>query len=414
LPYTLAVLPKEALAFVLRKAYRNSRCTMPDNISQVTGNQNVNLQDIHGKVSLTINNINTTPELPAEVKEKKEALKSQLQSLFEALEALPTPSFPEAAPLAAPEEKKLKRLIQAVKADSCVLFVGPEVAVFAEGKPSLHELKLKEIAEENGGENPYLAEEGFFETKDDELELDIYDFYQDEFPERNQVGEATLSSLLALPFSLVINLTPDETAHQILQQYDKEHTFEFYQSAGFPDVKPEKEKPLVLNLLGSVVSSGGNYIFTQADFYKYIKQAKIPNQAKQKIQSAKHLLFVGFNFQLWYTRLLLFMLELNTESSGKSRTHVGDVSDENILHFLEKQFAITSVHFEYITFAERLAYLAQEAEIAQPLPTFFVQKQLLTLQELAAKISDAEKLQELLDLESQLAKIQQKITRYAD
>jgi len=103
---------------------------------------------------------------------------------------------------------------------------------------------------------------------------------------------------------------------------------------------------LIYNLLG--LASDAKYILTEEDFYNYIEAVLSKNLLPVKLRSAldkaSNYIFVGFEFDKWYVRLLLLILSFHLNKDEK-RSHA--IKPENVKFLfqklIEKQFEITFV-----------------------------------------------------------------------
>ncbi len=372
--------------------------------TEVTGDSNIVLQDIDSsQINITINE-----GLSEEIKSQKTKLKQHIdelkQSIDQAMDAVSDET------ITTEPSREVRKIVRALKADRCVLFIGPEVALDPESGHSLHEIKFKALSDNSGGETVYNDSDGFFEPPlDPDLEFDLLDYYKDEFPEENIIGKKTLTNLAALPFSLIVSSAPDETIAEIFKRYDKSHQFQYYEGHGLDDLIPEKDNPLIINALGSVTSNGGQFTYTTADFYEYIMNFEFPAAVKKEIQQANHLLFIGFDLRKWHTKLILFMLEMHIKKDKSNRSLLSHIPHEEVKDFLQNQFQVTQIDEKYLEFSEQLSSEARKEGIAINLNRFFYKKQLTKLQSLSIIISDSKELAVLHDVENQLTNISKKI-----
>ena len=76
-----------------------------------------------------------------------------------------------------------KELINAIKYDNCVLFIGPEISLNKK-EESLHELFYESISSKNTN---YDKEEGFFMPNSErKLKTQMMTFYNEDFPSLNE------------------------------------------------------------------------------------------------------------------------------------------------------------------------------------------------------------------------------------
>ena len=394
---------------------------MQNNIEN-EGDSSIIMQDIHDSQITVVMHEGLSEEVKQAKNELKRRVEGMRSSIQEKLSALPESDVGQEVP----ENLKsdVRHTLRALKAQQrCVLFLGPEIAL--ENKTAnlcLHEQGYREIAQNDPGLH-YNQSEGFFEPTDSATyELDLYDFYQLDFPQKNVVGKEILYHLGQLPFSLVLNFAPDETLHQIWDNYDRDHQFKAYkQGTAFPELSPNLDQPLLLNVLGAADTHGGNFVNTHKDFYHYIRGAELPSAVKKAIKEAVHLVFIGFDFSKWYTRLLLYLLDLSGNDKPSKRRHINPAlygDHEQIAQFLESQFSLSSVQHDYQEFAECLTRQAaaetmrvaqEEGKMAKDLRQFFFEKQLHKLQYLANRITDEDKLVSLNELRAELTSLEKKL-----
>lgn len=388
---------------------------MNENTSNITGDSNINLQDISARDII----INIAKDLPAEVKQQKQALNEKIKSLVEKLAAidekisgqLQANSFtpPENDP--GYDAVRWRRLLQALRHQGCVLFIGPEVSTNAGGK-SLHTEFYKDLARDFD-DIQFLEHEGFFSPEsDEEILYDILDFYSKDFPKKNIAGRKILEKLAEVPFSLIISLCPDDTMHRVFTDYGINHQFLAYDGTKQEVDSISPEKPVIYNILGNAASNG-RYIFTHENFYNYLNKISIPAGIKKKIQEATHYLFIGFDFDKWYNRLLLFILDFEQKKSGAHRLTVGNKNmQEEIEKFIEKQFNITCIDNDYSQFVEWLLHNVAEEGIRKNLNNDFVQNNFVRLKSLSNKVGSEDSTDELLKFEEQTSEIGKSIEKF--
>jgi hypothetical protein len=300
--------------------------------------------------------------------------------------------------------------MQALQHKGCILFLGPETAVNAEGK-SLHR-EFYKLLTEDFDDIEYLEQEGFFTPEsDEEILYDVLDYYSKDFPKQNKIGRNLLEQFAQIPFDLILSLSPDDTIHRIFEDFDLEHQFLFY-NGDKQEIDPTNDTTVIYNVLGNAAENG-RYIFTHEQFYQYLNKIIIPSAIKKKIQDATHFLFIGFDFDKWYNRLLLFILDFEQKKSGGHRLIVGNKKiKEDIEKFIEKQFNITFVDNEYSKFIEWLSANAAKEGILRNLSQTFVQNNFRALKNISIRVTDDDKLEELVKTEAQTAAIGQKIEQF--
>jgi len=139
--------------------------------------------------------------------------------------------------------------------------------------------------------------------------------------------------LARLPFRIVINAARDK---QICRAFDRanvkyrEELYHFRQHRPF-DYDPRDPRAFVYHLFGAVdcfdpakgqpVKTLGSMVLTGSDQVEFVKQVvqterKIPNALLMELNDTKTYLFLGFNFEDWYLRLLLYGLNLSDRTDA--------------------------------------------------------------------------------------------------
>jgi len=388
-----------------------------DNISNITGDDNKVIQGLTAGRDIIIK---IADDLPPEVKKQKKALGIRIEELvsqLNELKKLSTARDTKTDNVKKPDNPvyhkiKWRRLIQAIKHQGCVLFIGPEISVDSGGN-SLHQNFYKQLAKDFD-DIDFMEDEGFFSPgADEELLYDILDYYKDDFHKQNDIGRGILEKLVQIPFSLTISLCPDDTIHHIFNDFDLNHQYLFFDGTKKEINMPDRNNQIIYNILGSA-SENGRYIFTHENLFNYLNDITIPSVIKKKIQDATHFLFIGFDFNKWYNRLLLFVLDFENKQTGANRLNIEkNTIAEEFEKFIEKQFDITSVHDDYEEFISWLIQNAKEEEgILKDLSQSFIQTNFRSLQKLSTKVCDEKKLEKLIKINKDTDSISNKIESF--
>ena len=261
-----------------------------------------------------------------------------------------------------------RKLIRAIKNEGCVLFIGPEIAKNDAGE-SLHKNFYKSLEQKYKGEITFNQAEGLFMFNEPDAKTDlIYDLK--EFYEKNAFSEAVFKQLAKIPFHLIISATPDDTLSKVFRDFNIEHESAFFERSKKTCIQPKKDKPLLYYVLG--LATKGNYILTQDDFYEYIKlvvgQNILPKEIVDTLFNATHFVFIGFEFDKWYIRLLMHILDFHVKKDGKT---VQAIKPEEVNYafqtLIEKQFNVTFIENNYTEFVETLYKKVEEEGILRQL-----------------------------------------------
>ena len=211
-----------------------------------------------------------------------------------------------------------------------------------------------------------------------------------------------MHKLAQIPFSLIIPITPDNTMHQIYQKYNKKHDFLYYNGNKQKTDEPTKEKPVIYNLLGNPAFNG-KYIFTHKQFFEYmnvLQEVKIPQKTEKKVKEAAHYLFIGIDFNKWYSRLLLFALNLDKEVDSYS-FDAEKIKEEN-QDFISQQFNVSFIDSSYNEFVTVLLQKCKKAGLYKSLIDTFIENTLKDIEELKDKDIDTESIEKLTEIEKNI------------
>jgi len=160
------------------------------------------------------------------------------------------------------------------------------------------------------------------------LEVSVDNFFRKPLPIND------LQEMLAqLPFRIIVNASRDKQICAALDRFNvkyREEIYHFKQPRDFV-YQASDANTFVYHLFGAVDckdnKSGqtnktlGSLVLTGADQVEFVKQVvqterKIPNSLLAELNDTKTYLFLGFNFDDWYLRLLLYGLGLSDHSDA--------------------------------------------------------------------------------------------------
>lgn len=267
-------------------------------------------------------------------------------------------------------------LLYAIKNKKCILVLGPylSTAMNSEGKEQpLIELLAEELAASkplagkditNRHDLAFVAEEYHKEVKSQiKLQVKAEQFYS-----KHSEPNVLLERIAQFPFYLIINTAPDNL---ILKAYEKKGILcdhEYYNFRNPSDkilFNKENTQPFVYNLMGFAgtknnFSAAESLVLTEKDRLKFMehilqKEWKIPPAIAKELNSSKMFIFLGFRFEHWYLRTMMYTLKMKSQQDN-----VHSNSQENA----EPSF---TAEFEKLNEATKLFYHNQ-------FNTFFVQE----------------------------------------
>jgi hypothetical protein len=233
-------------------------------------------------------------------------------------------------------------LIEYIRSGQAALFIGPEVMLL-EGQPIQHVWRQR-IFEKFKSRIAYHYEpEGLFLFSNKIAKNDAAQLLRKSANEQ-QPDEAVFQKIAQIKFPVVVSINPDTYLSDIAYKYGVRHRFSHFKSRskGTEDVEePHVDLPLFYNLCGSV-NDDESVILDYEDLFRLISSSVsapgLPIKLKEVLDRVRIFFFVGFQFEKWYTQLLLRLL-CGQEESMKYAANQQQVSDET-RDFLFHQFQV--------------------------------------------------------------------------
>jgi hypothetical protein len=238
-------------------------------------------------------------------------------------------------------------LIEKIQEEKCVLVIGPDIASPQPGQ-SIMELLKDYLATkpQKGKDIKFYGDDEFFLFADNTAKafanIRIKKFYE------GLAIPAVYNKIAEIPFHLIISVSPDHLLKTVFETGKLPFSFDFFNKEQNPAEleKPTKDKPLVYNLFGDI-DADSSLVFTYDDLFSYLSKIfgdfKLPQSLQYQLKNCETVLFVGFQLEKWYFRLLLRLLKINEVgikgASDKSKSLVPSVrnfyADEFGMEFIE-------------------------------------------------------------------------------
>lgn len=249
-------------------------------------------------------------------------------------------------------DKKFRSIFADIRQSKCVVFVGPEaIKIGGQSIRSVLKNHLLEYCSQDIAH--YYHADGLFLFRDkiakEDVEREVTLFYQ-EHNLNTDVDETLLLQLVRLRTFLILSINPDPFLSDIAYKYGIKHRFAYFRHGGkaVEEVEmPTIETPLYYNLCGSL-DWDDSLVLDYDDLFSLLSSLLgspgIPPNLALSLQQAKHFLFVGFDFNKWYSQLLLRLLT----GEKAIRKFVVDPSNrsDDTTTFLVKQFGIEFIENE--------------------------------------------------------------------
>ena len=263
-------------------------------------------------------------------------------------------------------DKKFRSIFADIRQNKCVVLVGPEILKI--GTRSLRDVLRNQLKETNDDDIAhYYERDGFFLFRDkiakEDVQREVVLFYQDHNLGK-EIAEDLLLKLVRLKGHVILSINPDTFLSDVAFKYGIKHRFAYFQHGGtaVQDVElPTGDMPLFYNLCGSL-ERDDSLILDYDDLFRLLSSLLgspgLPPNLALALQQAKHFLFVGFNFDKWYSQLLLRLL--SGEKAIRKFAIDPSEKNDNTTTFLVKQFGIEFIEDEQ-AFLMELIHRAENA-----------------------------------------------------
>ncbi|MGV7224539.1 MAG: SIR2 family protein [Nitrospinales bacterium] len=273
---------------------------------------------------------------------------------------------------------EIPEIVRRVKEEKCVLLFGPGLAI-CKSRKTMQSLLADYFCKMNLDVKEDLDD---LYTCRREDRIRVLDHLQDYCREQSEPSDLH-KKLARIPCHLYISTTPDLLMKKALDDWGVDHEFKFYDKDATPKEveKPTAEKPLLYNLFGSIEEQK-SIIFSQGDLIQYlfsiIKEFRLPENLREVLKNSNYFIFLGFDFEKWYLKLLLrLILKESNPSSAEPKpsiaTDEGKRFNEKLISFYERRYGLKFVNTnieEYIhdlySECENNNILREKRELAKP------------------------------------------------
>lgn len=290
-------------------------------------------------------------------------------------------------------------IIEQTKSKKSVLLIGPELLT-QPGQPTAAEKLLHALQKQGHAIEPdldhFLNLKSLSGSKKRLFEIALRT-YHEALP-----VDPLYEKLAALPFHIFLSIAPDGRLHQTFKAQHFAHDFQYYNKKVNPTdipAEPGAAKPLLYNLFGSIDDSQ-SLIFTYDDLFEFIfailGDKRLHTTFQYELRQADLFLFLGFDFDKWYVKLLLRLLFHEHENEPLPLTNHSSVADHQT-----RTFCINNFKMEFIQ--------AGTGQLIAELYDQFQRLDLLRQPQLEAAMPKIDKRQQLTDLNTAYENLTEKL-----
>lgn len=278
-----------------------------------------------------------------------------------------------------------------------ILLLGPDAFKLHNVEPDpekmdLHEITFKELCRDRIEKNKEISLKSIYKP-------DNFFLFQDNNSKKKakrivsslakdmkwRPDEDLLTKICEIPFSVIISVNPDLYLHEYFGRYDIQYQHDYF---SFLDNKTEKvleepsiRYPLIYNLCGSV-EEPNSLILDYYDLFRLMRnllgEIKFSQKLKFKLKNATTYIFLGFQFDRWYSQMMLYylnMLDNDFDNSSNNYSMFSQTTSDDNLQFIIKQFNIQYIGTDKSDF-DRLYATCQNKELLRTLLVNYSDKEI--------------------------------------
>jgi hypothetical protein len=239
-------------------------------------------------------------------------------------------------------------IVDNIQHNHCIICLGPGVGIKPDGAP-LH-----------SGLVDYLKDVAKLDVEPDLDDFIIFKdkaaktfFYTDlkKYYAQYALPADLHKKLAQIPGFTYINATPDHQLRDSFIQQGINHDYQlFNKKRNSPDIdRPSREVPLVYNFFGCI-DEEDSLVITYDDLFDFLfsilgQNQRLPRELKNVIRSARIFLFLGFDFNKWYMKMLMRLFELHADSMPIAPDQK-ELADSGMRSFYIDKFAMQFIEDE--------------------------------------------------------------------
>lgn len=254
----------------------------------------------------------------------------------------------------------LQDIISDIEKGSCVLVLGPDLQDY-DGKSFFGAFCAELCTNTSINEMIDLSPQHIFEheellqLKPTAKETSVLRAMERFYQKQDHLNEP-FSKISQIPFPLVISLLPDSRLKKIFESQNLPFQSSHYPREENPKAveKPEKNNPLIYNLLGDFNEEDAIFTFDHLFIYLtgIMGKRELPDNLQEMLKKARTFIFLGVHFDKWYVQLLLRII--TTKNKKDKYTLLKKTTDNSVYTFIARRLELDFIDTEPLVFLNQL------------------------------------------------------------
>ncbi|WP_339901116.1 toll/interleukin-1 receptor domain-containing protein [uncultured Cyclobacterium sp.] len=233
------------------------------------------------------------------------------------------------------EKSTISRIVKRISEGKCLVILGPDL--LSESGENINSKLAKFLNENTEEQVKYYPEEEMFKFANSNtkvmIEDDILEFYNQLEP------NDTYRKIADIPFSIIINTAPDKTLNKAFEEKNLKFDYDHYRKKEAQKDPQRQHQTLIYNIFGDYTDIN-SIVLNFDDLFDYLHSIMGDYDLNINIKSALRqptsVLFIGFNFDKWYFKLLLKLIEINENK----RLYSHDIGQGGSKNFYSDEFKV--------------------------------------------------------------------------
>ncbi|MEM7374263.1 MAG: DUF5675 family protein [Bacteroidota bacterium] len=251
-------------------------------------------------------------------------------------------------------------ILTSIERESTVLFLGPG-AIMGRNGENLHDKLcslMEDSLEQKAGNHPdRLFTLGDEMTRNRGRRTQLSDVAREVYFQESP--HEVYESLAQIPLPLIISCSPDMLIPEVFRQMEIRYQFEYYHDRHRSEVNVSvsKDNPLVYNLFGTIENED-SLVLTHDRLYDFLfsilGNKPIPPRLRKSMLDADHFVFLGFDFESWYMKLLLQLFQTHQKDSSYAVPWNASSLRASTLEYYASQFQLNILSENVVEFVQEL------------------------------------------------------------
>ena len=260
-------------------------------------------------------------------------------------------------------------VLGSIEQQKCILVLGPGAIVNTQGEP-LAEILFSKLAKELNMSLEGLTDLPFVLTEKlltqrgwRKILSDLIDEVYEE-----QTLHPMYQKLMEISFHLYLSISPDHLMTQAFSEKGYEHEFGYYHYRKNLEIegRPTSNRPWLYNLFGSM-DDKESLILTHDQLFDFLfailSTIKMPIQLRNEIAVAQNFIFLGFDFESWYLKILMRLLESHKKEVSYARPWQTNLLKADTIDFYTNNFKLDFICDHVSEFVDQLYEKCEENEL---------------------------------------------------